>query len=99
MDIDHTIRCQHCQLGFETEEGLSSHSCIKVKIEKHESEYDDSMLYDNSSILELSEEFINHILQLTDNLCEAIRNGDPSLERTTEVNENLTKAVRCYRDK
>ena len=54
-------------------------------------------MYCDSFHLDVSEGFINTILKHVDNLCDIIRNGDPSLERTTEVNENLNSAVSCYR--
>ena len=49
--------------------------------------------------VDLSEEFLSGILKLIDELCDAIRNGDPDLERTLEVNENLNNSVSCYRHK
>ena len=53
----------------------------------------------NSSNLDLSEEFIIFILKQVDELCENIKNGDPDIERTLEVNQNLSSAVSCYRNK
>jgi hypothetical protein len=49
--------------------------------------------------LELSEQFINLILNQVDELCEIIKNGDPVIERTLQVNKNLNDAVSCYRSK
>ena len=53
----------------------------------------------DGSNFELSEQFIVLILKQVDDLCENIKNGDPDLERTIEVNENLNNAVSCYRNK
>ena len=47
--------------------------------------------------LELSQKFINLILNQVDELCENIKNGDPVIERTLQVNKNLNDAVSCYR--
>ena len=58
--------------------------------EHYEFEYDD---------MELSEEFLSRILKQVDELCDAIQNGDPSLERTTIVNQNLNDAVSFYRNR
>jgi len=49
--------------------------------------------------LDLSEEFLSGILKLVNELCDVVRNGDPDLKRTSEVNENLNNAVSCYRNK
>ena len=49
--------------------------------------------------LDLSEEFLSEILKQVDELCDAIKNGDPNLEQTTIVNQNLNNAVSVYRDK
>merc|ERR1712228_960732 len=54
---------------------------------------------ENECDLDLSEEFISTILTQVDDLCEIINNGDPNLERTIEVNQNLNNAVNCYREK
>ena len=97
MDIEQNMHCHYCQLAFDTEEEFSLHSCIEIKIEKTDSKVDSSLLYCDSFVLEVSEDFINKILKHVDNLCNIISVGDPSLERTTEVNENLNSAVSCYR--
>ena len=55
--------------------------------------------FDESSNLELSEEFIALILNTVDELCENIKIGDPDIQRTLEVNKNLNDAVSCYRNK
>ena len=49
--------------------------------------------------LDITEEFIISILKQVDELCDNIKNGDPDLERTLEVNQNLNEAVSCYRVK
>merc|ERR1712008_466235 len=54
---------------------------------------------EESSNLELSEEFITLILNTVDELCENIKIGDPDIQRTLEVNKNLNDAVSCYQSK
>ena len=52
-----------------------------------------------NSYVELSENFISSILKQVDELCDNIRNGDPDINRTIVVNDNLNNAVSCYKDK
>ena len=52
-----------------------------------------------NSYLELSEDFISSILKQVDELCDNIRNGDPDINRTIVVNDNLNNAVSCYKEK
>ena len=99
MDIEQNMHCHYCQLAFDTEEEFSLHSCIEIKIEKTDSKVDSSLLYCDSFVLDVSEDFINKILKHVDNLCNIISVGDPSLERTTEVNGNLNSAVSCYKSR
>ena len=99
MDIEHNLLCQYCQLAFDTEKEFSLHSCSEIKLEKPDLKVDGSLLYCDSFNLDVTEDFINMILKHVDNLCDIIRNGDPSLERTTEVNGNLNSAVSCYRSR
>ena len=99
MDIEHNLLCQHCQLEFDTEEEFSLHSCIEIKLEKPGSKVAGLVYNCDSLDLDVSEDFINMILKHVDDLCDIIINGDPSLERTTEVNENLNSAVSCYRSR
>jgi hypothetical protein len=69
----------------------------EIKPKKETKEF--SKDFFDSSNLELSEDFVIFILRQVDELCENIRNGDPDLERTLEVNQNLNNAVNCYRNK
>ena len=39
MDIEYTLRCQYCQLGFETSGDLNMHSCVEIKQENVERQY------------------------------------------------------------
>ena len=79
----------------------------KIKKEKPKYEFDEpNILEDKKNTklsegmnLDLTEEFINFVLQQVDELCENIKNGDPDNERTLEVNRNLNNAVSCYRGK
>merc|ERR1712008_207226 len=71
----------------------------KLKVETKELQGNEQNNQLVSSNLELSEQFIVLILKQVDELCENIKNGDPNLERTIEVNENLNNAVSCYRNK
>ena len=36
MDIEYTLRCQYCQLGFDTSADLTMHSCLEIKQESKE---------------------------------------------------------------
>jgi len=36
MDIEYTLRCQYCQLGFDTLGDLTMHSCLEIKQESKE---------------------------------------------------------------
>ena len=36
MDIEYTLRCQYCQLGFDTSGDLTMHSCLEIKQESKE---------------------------------------------------------------
>ena len=67
--------------------------------EKYRQKQLDMALGGNLSNFELSEDFIVFILKQVDELCENIKNGDPDIERTLEVNQNLSSAVSCYRNK
>merc|ERR1719266_173813 len=49
--------------------------------------------------LDLSEEFLSTVLNYVDDLCNIINIGDPNLERSMEVSQNLNKAVTIYREK
>ena len=79
--------CQICQLEFETEEDFSLHTCVEIKEELQDPKilvgYD--ICHDYG--LDLSEEFLSGILKLVNELCDVVRNGDPDLKRTIEVNE------------
>ena len=137
--------CQNCNLTFDNNEQLTSHSCIKqeeqdskenqvnifepapgqlldVKIEeKFDADENKplkvkktrrktkkgvslidfptlpSHLMENYHDLELSEEFLINILKYVDELCNTISNGDPILERTMIINQNLINSVSFYR--
>merc|ERR1719225_2094542 len=52
---------------------------------------------ENYHDLELSEEFLINILKYVDELCNTISNGDPILERTMIINQNLINSVSFYR--
>ena len=72
---------------------------VKLKVETNEYPFDEqNNLFENSN-LELSEQFIEFILNQVDVLCETIKNGDPDIIRTLEVNQKLNDAVDCYRIK
>ena len=81
---------------------------LKIKKEEPKYEFDEepNILEEEKNTklsegmnLDLTEEFINFVLQQVDELCENIKNGDPDNERTLEVNQNLNDAVSCYRGK
>jgi hypothetical protein len=70
---------------------------VDPKKETSELEYEDQFDFCENYDLELTEEFITLILKQVDDLCENIQNGDPNMDRTLEVNQNLNNAVHCYR--
>ena len=70
---------------------------VGPKKETHELDYEDPFDLCDNHDLELTEEFITLILKQVDDLCENIQNGDPNMDRTLEVNQNLNNAVHCYR--
>ena len=86
-DPGKNVVCKYCQLTFSTDVDFDLHACLEIKLETHNCDQD------------LSEEFLSTIIQYVDDLCNIIRNGDSNLERTTEVNINLKKAVSSYRNK
>ena len=72
-------------------------SDIKIKVETKKYQDDIENYLIDSSNLELSEQFAAFILSQVDELCEIIKNGDPDLKRTMDVNQKLNDAVDCYR--
>ena len=70
---------------------------IKIKVETNKYQDDEQNDLIDSSNLELSEQFAAFILSQVDELCEIIKNGDPDLKRTMNVNQKLNDAVDCYR--
>ena len=70
----------------------------KTKIETQDFKDEEHYEFEYADI-DISEEFLSRILKQVDELCDAIQNGDPSLEWTTIVNQNLNDAVSCYRNK
>jgi hypothetical protein len=74
-------------------------SDIKLKEETNEYPFEEPNNLIDSLNLELSEQFIEFILNQVDMLCETIKNGDPDIIRTLEVNQKLNDAVDCYRIK
>ena len=72
-------------------------SDIKIKVETKKYQDDIENYLIDSSNLELSEQFAAFVLSQVDELCEIIKNGDPDLKRTMDVNQKLNDAVDCYR--
>ena len=70
---------------------------VKLKEETNEYQFEGQNNLIDSLNLELSEQFIEFILNQVDMLCETIKNGDPDIIRTLEVNQKLNDAVDCYR--
>ena len=73
-------------------------TCFDIKEELNGLKNDD---YEDSTtdLDELSDEFLTTTLKLVDELCDNIRNGDPDIGRTREVNQKLNSAITCYRVK
>merc|ERR1719458_512170 len=64
----------------------------KIEIEAQDIKIKDH--YDiECSDIDISEEFLSDILKQVDELCDSIKNGDPNLERTITVNQNLNDVV------
>ena len=99
MDVEANLICQFCQTKFHTEEDISLHSCIDIEIkqEKRESKIEDPLGVNDSSDLDVSEEFFDTILKQVDVLCYIINNGDSNLNRTIKVNHILSTALSCYK--
>ena len=106
--------CSLCNKNFNYQYKLKKHLKIHIKagemIEpdqvfepKIEIEAQDIKIKDHYNIeysdINLSEEFLSAILKQVDELCDSIKNGDPNLERTITVNQNLNDAVSYYRNK
>ena len=70
---------------------------IKIKVETNRFQDEEQNDLIDSSNFELSEEFAAFILNQVDELCEIIKNGDPDIKRTMDVNQKLNDAVDCYR--
>ena len=69
----------------------------EVKIKKETNIYQDDEQNDLIDSSNLSEEFAAFILSQVEELCGIIKNGDPDLKRTMNVNQKLNDAVDCYR--
>ena len=103
--------CSLCQMTFPSYEEILVHTCVEIKEDKieeiiehseiiaNEQFFDPEDFKDKSSFscLDLSEEFLISILKQVDDLCENIKSGDPDIERTIKVNQNLDNAVTFYR--
>ena len=76
--------------------GISNAGIKQEFIESKEQNEGPTILSDEV-VLELTEEFLTEILKTVDDLCNKIKNGDPDLERTLEVNQILNYGVNCYR--
>ena len=70
------------------------------KIEFIEETFGSEEIYttNNTSNLELLEEFIIAILKQVDELCQNVSSGDPDIKRTKYVNEKLNDVASCYRN-
>jgi len=110
-DQNSTSICSLCQMTFPSYEEILVHTCVEIKEDKieeiiehseiiaNEQFFDPEDFKDKSSFscLDLSEEFLISILKQVDDLCENIKCGDPDIERTIKVNQNLNNAVTFYR--
>ena len=72
-------------------------SMKKTKKKKSLQLSNDDLVDENYSDLDLTEEFLSTILRYVDDLCNYINSGDPNLERTMEINQNLNNSVKIYR--
>ena len=113
MSTEDIAICSLCQMTFPSHEDILVHTCEEMIEENIEEIIEHSEIIANeqffdpedfkdkssSSCLDLSEEFLVSILKQVDDLCENIKSGDPDIERTIEVNQNLNDAVTFYRSK
>ena len=102
--------CSLCQMTFPSHEEILVHICEEIKEEEIEEIIEHSEIIANEQFfipedfkssfpcLDLSEEFLISILKQVDDLCENIKSGDPDIERTIKVNQNLNNAVTFYRE-
>ena len=70
---------------------------IKQEFIESKEQNEGTTILSDEVVLELTEEFLTEILKTVDDLCNKIKNGDPDLERTLEVNQILNYGVNCYR--
>ena len=106
MSTEDIAICSMCQMTLPSHEEILVHSCEQIKEEHFEiiaknniCDHEDFKNKTSFSCLDLSEEFLILVLKQVDDLCENIRTGDPDIERTFEVNQNLNNAVTFYRSK
>ena len=85
--------------GAKIKKGRSKKHEPKIELKEETNKYQDNKqnVWIDSSNLELSEQFAAFILNQVDELCEIIKNGDPDVKRTMDVNQRLNDAVDCYR--
>ena len=74
-----------------------SNAGIKQEFIESKEQNEGTTILSDEVVLELTEEFLTEILKTVDELCNKIKNGDPDLERTLEVNQILNYGVNCYR--
>ena len=74
-----------------------SNAGIKQEFIESKEQNEGTTILSDEVVLELTEEFLTEILKTVDDLCNKIKNGDPDLERTLEVNQILNYGVNCYR--
>ena len=82
---------------LEKSEYISFQPIVDPKKETDELDFEDQFDLCDNYDLDLTEEFLTLILKQVDDLCENIQNGDPNMDRTLEVKQNLNNAVHCYR--
>ena len=95
------LHCTEIKQEVDHEKQNLSHDKNEISHEDQK-DFEQSHLLDavtSNLNLDITEEFIISILKQVDELCDNIKNGDPDLERTLEVNQNLNEAVSCYRVK
>ena len=97
------FKCSICNEKFPEMQTLIEHNALVHEQETNEQLVDESLddfkHESSSSCHDLSEEFLVSILKQVNDLCKNIKSGDPDIERTIEVNQNLNNAVTFYRSK
>ena len=95
MDIEYTLHCQYCQLGFETSGDLTMHSCVEIKQESIERQYlHDEVDYIDQNAIENDNQFYESKGNIFDPGSDLVK---VKMEETEEVEETKPLKVKKSR--